>query len=167
MNNRRRWGSLSTPTEHRSVLTTETAQIGTFSMALKVHTHELHIVQAREHPTTGANFLQRSEEEFPLTKDIEHRLEENKESHWWTEPSVFIIATSIFNSTLASDVMLDYCALLEAQEKASHAMAKPDPITSAEDLLISITRISTFKSCMTTSLEYPLHFQGFQVWQEK
>lgn len=49
-------------------------------MAFKVYIHELHIVQAREYPTTGANFLQRSEEEFPQMKDTEHKLEENKES---------------------------------------------------------------------------------------
>lgn len=72
--------SFFTLTEHRSVLTTETVQIGTFSKALKIDVHELYIVQAGEHPTTGANFLQRREEEFPQTKDTEHKLEEYKKS---------------------------------------------------------------------------------------
>lgn len=67
--------SFFTLTEHRSVLTTEIVQIGTFSMTLKIEVHELYIIQARDHPTTGANFLQRSEEAFSQTNDTEHRLE--------------------------------------------------------------------------------------------
>lgn len=46
-------------------------------MALEIHVHALSIVQARDHPTTGARFLQRSEEELlPQTKHTELSLAE-------------------------------------------------------------------------------------------